>query len=256
MGTKAQTLWQAQQNKKAIQRFTLTEPEFSLKKGYEVQKDLLMIHLASGSRLSGWKMGMTSLAKMQQMKIDSPIHGFLTNKMLVEEGSEYSLQNSIQAKVEPEIAFIMGKSLSGVPSIPEALACVEAVGGALEIIDSRYIDYDFQLPDVVADNCSSSGYVLGSKWIKVSQCKDLNNLGIILEQNGKATQFGSSAAILGDPVRSLVSLVKLLHERGEKLEAGAVVLAGGATAAIPLVAGSHVRATFQQLGAVEFRVEK
>lgn len=251
---KAQTLWQAQQTKKAIPRFTATEPNFSLRQGYEVQKDLLMIHLASGAHLSGWKMGMTSLAKMQQMKIDAPIHGFLTDKMKVEEGGEFSLKSSIQAKVEPEIAFLMGKTLKGNPSIPEALACVEAVGAALEIIDSRYLQYDFQLPDVVADNCSSSGYVLGSKWIKPSQCRDLNNLGIILEQNGKPMQFGSSAAILGDPVRSLVALVKLLSARGEKLEAGAVVLAGGATAAISLEDGAHIRGQFQGLGAVEFRV--
>jgi len=251
---KAQTLWQAQQNRVAIPRFTATEPNFSLRQGYEVQKDLLMIHLASGAKLSGWKMGMTSLAKMLQMKIDAPIHGFLTNKMQVEEGGEFSLTNSIQAKVEPEIAFVMGKSLSGNPSIPETLSCVEAVGAALEIIDSRYVQYDFQLPDVVADNCSSSGYVLGSRWIKPGQCKNLSNLGIVLEQNGKPLQFGSSAAILGDPVRSLVALVKLLHGRGEKLEAGSVVLAGGATAAISLEVGAHIRAQFQQLGSVEFRV--
>jgi 2-oxo-3-hexenedioate decarboxylase len=76
----------------------------------------------------------------------------------------------------------------------------------------------------------------------------------LLEVNGRAAQFGSSAAILGNPLRSLVELVKLLHAEGEVLPAGSVVLAGGATAALPLAKGQWVRAQVQELGTVEFRV--
>jgi 2-oxo-3-hexenedioate decarboxylase len=138
--------------------------------------------------------------------------------------------------------------------VEEAMAAVKGVLGALEIIDSRYENYDFQLPDVLADNCSSSGYVEGRKLVPPSELRDIENLGIVLEVNGAPAQFGSSAAILGHPGRSLAALVKLLHKRGRSLPAGSLVLAGGATAAIPLVAGDHVKASFQHLGTVEFRV--
>ena len=49
---------------------------------------------------------------------------------------------------------------------------------AIEIIDSRYRDFKFSLADVVADNCSSSGIVVGA-WQSVDA--DLTNLGMILE---------------------------------------------------------------------------
>jgi 2-oxo-3-hexenedioate decarboxylase len=120
------------------------------------------------------------------------------------------------------------------------------------VIDSRYRNFEFQLPDVVADNGSSSAFLLGAKLVR-PQHLDLANLGIIVEVNGRAQLFGSSAAILGHPGRSLAALVALLDEEGETLPAGSVVLAGAATAAIPLTAGALVRATFQGLGRMEAR---
>ena len=112
----------------------------------------------------------------------------------------------------------------------------------------------FQLPDVVADNGSSSGFLLGGKLVSPSRL-ELSNLGILVEINGKPQLFGSSAAILGHPGRSLAALAALLDEQGLAVPAGSVVLAGAATAAVPLAAGQRVRASFQSLGIVEARVE-
>ncbi len=249
----AQKLWEADRKCRALPRFSKSE-NFDLATGYQAQKLLADHHRQSGARVIGRKMGMTSRAKMQQMKIDAPIHGFLTDQMQISDGGILSLDKRIQAKVEPEIAFITGRELSGNPSVAEALDGVKWVLGALEIIDSRYENYDFQLPDVVADNCSSAGFVLGGKKLPLGAVKDLENLGILLEINGKPAQFGSSAAILGHPGRSLAELVGLLHAEGESLPAGSVVLAGGATAAVTLTAGDFVRGKFDQLGDVEFRV--
>lgn len=252
---KANILFEAEKKAQPLRRFTATDESFSLANGYSVQQDLLKAHLSDGAIVTGRKMGMTSRAKMQQMGIAAPIHGFLTNRMEVVDGGTLSLKNRIHAKVEPEIAFVTAKDLSGEVSLSEALSAIQGVLGALEIIDSRFIDYDFQLPDVVADNCSSSGYVRGQKILKPVQISDLSNLGIVLELNGRPVHFGSSAAILGHPARSLVELVKLLHAQGEILPAGSLVLAGGATAAVTLSPGDHVRAVFQELGSAEFRVD-
>lgn len=251
----ARTLWDAEQAGRPVVRFTVANPDFSLADGYRTQGLLLAAHVRSGARLVGRKMGMTSKPKMQQMGINSPIHGFLTDRMQVAEGGTLRLGNRIHPKVEPEIAFVLGRELGGNPTEAEALAAIAGVTGALEIIDSRFENFDFQLPDVVADNCSSSAFVLGSQ-LRRPASLDLANLGITLELNGRPAQFGSSAAILGHPLRSLLALVRLLDEAGEgSLPAGSVVLAGGATAAVPIQAGDWVRAAFAELGTVEFRVE-
>lgn len=251
----AEKLFEAEEGGKSVRKFTAAQPDFSLAQGYEVQQKLLALHEKSGARIVGRKMGMTSKAKMEQMGINSPIHGFLTNRMEVADGGVLKLGKRIHPKCEPEIAFIMGKDLRGHPSPAELSAAVSEVACAIEIIDSRYENFDFALPDVVADNCSSSGFVLGSVRKKPDEL-DLATLGLVLEKNGQPAQYGTSAAILGNPLRSLLALVALLDEMGEALPAGSVVLAGGATAAIPIAAGDWVRATFDQLGSVEFRVEK
>jgi hypothetical protein len=66
------------------------------------------------------------------------------------------------SRAEPEIVFLMGTRLAG-PGVTAAtaLAAVTAVYGGIEVIDSRYRDFRFTLPDVVADNASSGCFATG-----------------------------------------------------------------------------------------------
>ncbi len=241
---KAETLYRAIQSRKAIPRLT-AEEDFSIAVGYEIQEELLKLQ---AGQVVGLKMGMTSKAKMLQMKIDAPIFGVLTKEMLIANRAQYSLSQLIHPRIEPEIAFLTKRELSGNPSGEEALAACESVAAALEVIDSRYEDFSFTLADVVADNCSAAGFVIGA-WHPISVPVD--NLGMVLKVNGSPVQFGSSAALLGDPVLSLVELVKLLAKQGKSLPAGSIVLAGAATAAVPLNIGDHVAVEVEKLGTAE-----
>jgi 2-oxo-3-hexenedioate decarboxylase len=153
--------------------------------------------------------------------------------------------------VEPEIAFLLRTPLAGRVSPLQALAAVEAIAPAMEIIDSRYRDFKFSLEDVVADNASSSGFVVGP-WQRPDT--DFSNLGMIMSFDGHAVQIGSSAGILGHPLRSLAAAARMVAEAGERLEAGWVVMAGAATAAEALRPGIHVETEVQALGRVAFTV--
>ena len=51
---------------------------------------------------------------------------------------------------------------------------IEKVAPAIEVIDSRYKNFKFSLEDVIADNCSSSGYVIGEWFSKDTIVQDLN----------------------------------------------------------------------------------
>ena len=220
---------------------------------YEVQKAMMALRYARGERRMGIKMGFTSRAKMVQMGIDQVIWGRLTDGMLVEEGGSIDFSRYVHPRVEPELAFLLKAPLAGKVTPMEALAAVEGVAPALEIIDSRYENFKFSLSDVVADNSSSSGFVVG-RWS--SPTVDFSNLGMILEINGQPRQIGSSAAILGDPIRSLVAAARLAEHAGEPLRAGDIILAGGATAAEALSPGQHVRVSVQKLGTAEFAVAR
>lgn len=233
----------------AIRQFP--ESAFDVDTAYRIQAASIARRLGRGELRTGIKMGFTSKAKMQQMGVHDLIWGRLTNQMLIDEGGEISLDRFIHPRVEPEIAFVLGDDLCGRVTIPEAMSAVEAIAPALEVIDSRYENFKFSLPDVVADNASSSGYVLGP-WVAPEE--SIDNLGIVMSINGVQKQTGSTAAILGHPVRSLVHAARLAELAGEPLQAGWIVLAGAATAADYLAAGDNVTAEFQNLGTLGFAV--
>lgn len=227
-------------------RHALNEPQ-----AYAIQAASIARRVARGERRIGIKMGFTSRAKMAQMGVHDMIWGRLTEAMLVDDGGRISLSDYVHPRCEPEVAFLLKRSLPARVTAMEALAAVEAVAPALEIIDSRYRDFRFSLPDVVADNCSSAGLVVGP-WADPKS--KLSNLGIVLSIDGRVVQVGSTAAILGHPLRSLVAAARLSAAAGEPLQAGWIVMAGGATAAEPLARGNHVQAEVEALGSVSFNV--
>ncbi|MCB1809586.1 MAG: fumarylacetoacetate hydrolase family protein [Candidatus Competibacteraceae bacterium] len=247
----AATVDEAAHIAQAIPQLSLVH-DLSLEQAYEIQRLSIQQRLARGERRVGVKMGLTSRAKMEQVGVDRVIWGRLTDAMQVEEGSRISLSNYVHPRAEPEVAFLLKQPLAGKVTITEAAAAVEAVAPAIEIIDSRYENFKFSLSDVVADNSSSSGFVVG-RWNRPDL--DIDNLGIVLEVNGRPAQVGSSAAILGSPWRALAAAAELSALSDEPLQAGWIVLAGGATAAVALHPGARVRATIAQLGSVSFNVD-
>jgi 2-oxo-3-hexenedioate decarboxylase len=225
--------------------------ELTLDEAYEIQSLSLARRHGRGERRIGIKMGFTSRAKMQQMGVQDMIWGRLTDRMLMEPGGSLSMRRFVHPRVEPEVAFLLKSRLSGNVDSMTAMAAVAGIAPALEIIDSRYENFKFSLTDVVADNSSSSALVVGP-WSDPHM--DFSNLGMVLEVDGFARQIGTSAAILGNPLYSLVAAARLVAARGESLEPGDIVMAGGATAAEALAVGQFVKLEVERLGAVGFSV--
>jgi 2-oxo-3-hexenedioate decarboxylase len=227
------------------------EGALTLDQAYEIQALSMARRYRRGERRIGIKMGFTSRAKMAQMGVSDMIFGRLTDRMLIEAGVPVSIGRFVHPRVEPEVAFLLKAPLAGRIDPMTAMSAVAAVAPALEIIDSRYENFKFSLTDVVADNSSSSGLVIGP-WADPGI--DLGNLGMLMEIDGAARQIGSTAAILGHPVFSLVAAARLTAERGEQLVAGDIVMAGGATAAEALAPGQYVKLSVERLGVVSFGV--
>lgn len=225
--------------------------DLDLAAAYRVQDEGIRLREGAGDKPVGYKMGLTSKAKMKQMGVDTPIMGRLTASMRVASGSTIRLQGLIHPRVEPEIAFLVKRDLRGRPSLEEALAACSGACAALELIDSRYRDFKFTLPAVVADNCSSCAFVLGPD-VRRPGDLDLGRLPITLSVNGKTVESGLSEAIYGHPGLALAELAAMLDARGLWVEAGSVVLAGAATAAVRLEAG-ETRARVAGLGEVSVR---
>lgn len=245
----AETLDTAAATAEATPQISADE-EISLEDAYAIQRASIARREARGETLVGVKMGFTSRAKMEQMGVHDMIWGRLTDAMIVEDGGVIDRARYVHPRVEPEIAFLLKAPLRGAVSLAQASAAIEAAAPALEIIDSRYRNFKFSLTDVVADNSSSSGFVVGP-WRKPDM--DLSNLGMIMTVHGRGQECGSSAAILGNPLRSLAAAARLAGEEVD-LKAGSIIMAGGATAAFALELGDVVSLEVEKLGTAGFKV--
>jgi 2-oxo-3-hexenedioate decarboxylase len=239
----------AQQEASPAVQLTSREP-LTLEQAYAVQHALVARRVARGDRVSGVKLGFTSRAKAQQMGVSDVIFGSICAQMQVEDGGTVDLGTFIHPRIEPEVAFLLGSDVDPDDDPATLSRAVVAVAPAMEIIDSRYRDFRFTLEDVVADNTSAAGYVLGP-WVEPDRAGDLANRGVRLEVDGAIRQTGSTAAILGHPARALPAAHRMARTHGFALRAGMVLLAGAATAAVALTPGATVSATVAGLGRVE-----
>jgi len=156
----------------------------------------------------------------------------------------------IHPRVEPEIVFVMRERLAG-PGITaaRALAAVDRVYAGAEVIDSRYRDFRFTLPDVVADNASSGAFVVGSIGLKPEQL-DLAMEAVLIEVDGQVVDSATGAAVQGNPAEALALAANDLAARGLAIEAGQVVLTGGMTDAFFAPPGASIAFHFTNLGSI------
>jgi 2-oxo-3-hexenedioate decarboxylase len=217
----------------------------SIEQSYAVQVLVVARLLERGARVIGMKTGLTSLSKQRAMGMYESLYGYLLDSGLVQEGKPVSLSGLIHPRAEPELAFVMGKPLLG-PGVTteQALAATAEIKLAIELIDSRYRNFDFTLADVVADNCSAGKFLLSRKSFSPSAF-DLTLMSVNFEKNGELLHVGTGAEVLGHPANVVAWLANKLYEmEGRGLSAGEIVLAGAFTPAVEIKPGDVVTATF------------
>jgi len=242
----------AQRNAADIVKLTDSQPEMDVADGYAVQAELCRRWQAGGRRLTGYKGGLTSKAKMVQMGLETPVFGVLMGDTCVPDGDIVDMTQLIHPKVEAEIAFVTSRELSGDVSIDEVLEATEFIMPAIEVIDSRFKDFKFDIQSVIADNTSAARYVVGGAPRRPDGL-DLRVLGVVMERNGEVVGTAAGAAVMGHPAASVVALVRWLADSGQALLAGSLVMTGGVTEAVSVHAGDHVTARVQNLGTVGVR---
>ncbi len=225
-------------------------PGTELSAAYRIQQVQVARWVEGGDVVKGHKVGLASRAIQRQMGVDQPDFGHLTASMFHQEHAPIPAGTFLQPRVEPEVAFVLGKPLTGPGvTIAEAALAVEYVLPSLEFVDSRIANWQIRIFDTIADNASSGGVVLGSRPVRIDEL-DLRLMGCNLYVNGQVAATGAGGAVLGSPLISLVWLANTLGPLGVTLEPGHVVLPGSMTAAIPVTTGDRIVAHFAGLGSV------
>ncbi len=249
----AEHLENAELQAREVTKITDEHPDMDWDDAYAIQDEIRRRKETRGQRTAGLKCGLTSFAKMKQMGVETPVFGFVSDYMARPDGGEIKTSELIHPKVEAEICIVTKAPLKGPGChVAAVMAAIDFVVPAVEIIDSRYRDFKFDLKSVVADNTSSSRFVIGGR-SRALDGLDLRTLGVVLEINGEARAMAAGAAVMGHPLAAVAMLANHLGARGQEIPAGTFVMTGGVTEAIAVKAGDSVNVRFQDLGNVSMR---
>ncbi len=248
-------LFEAERTRKQIGIFSQAHPEMDMDAAYAVQAAFCARKEAAGAKQVGWKIGLTSKAMRDALKIDIPDSGILYEDMVFENGADIPGDRFIQTRIEAEIAFVMARDLEG-PGVTRAdvVTATEAVCPALEILDTRILRKDPEtgairkIVDTIADNAANAGIVMGDA--RALDDVDLRWIGAIVSRDGEVEETGLGAGVLDDPALAVAWLANRLGEYGAKIEAGQIVLSGSFIRPIEAPRGCRIAADYGVFGRV------
>ena len=252
----ADDLYQAERRRRPIEPVTLTHPELNMEDAYAIQKCWVEKKIAGGRRVIGYKIGLTSRAMQEAMKIDTPDYGVLLDDMVFANGSAIPAADFIDPRIEVELAFVLGERLYGEQvTVDEVLQATEYVVPALELIAARSFrvhpqtGYTRTVFDTIADNAANAGIITGNCRFSPAE-RDLRWCGALCYRNETLEETGLAAGVLDHPANGICWLARRFAAHGIALEPGQILLSGSFTRPLKVAMGDRIRADYGPLGEI------
>jgi 2-oxo-3-hexenedioate decarboxylase len=197
---------------------------------------------ARGEKIVGRKIGFTNREMWAVHGVHAPIWGYCTDHTTheLETISQQRVQDFAEPRIEPEIIFGLSKPPSTEMSEPELVECIDWVSLGYEIVQSIFPGWKFSAAETIAANALHGALLVGKRHSiaprKSAWQSELACFSVELYCNGKLSQTGSGALVLGSPLLALRHLVGLLANDGYNppLRAGEIVSTGTLTLAMPV----------------------
>ncbi len=229
--------------------------KLTLPQAYAVQLNILKRRVAEGDRHAGWKVGLTSSAMRKQQNVSEPCFGHLMESGRLSSGLRIKHASLIRPGIENELCLTLGSTLQGANvSFEEALAAIATVEPALELVEVRG-DFSADIALSMADNAQQYGFITG-KPVDYDPTVAFDQTTVDVAFNHTLAESATGAAVMGNPVYSLMWLAGKLAEFGLTLDAGMKIMSGSFTKQYAVAAGDTVTSTYSDFGTVEATFER
>jgi 2-keto-4-pentenoate hydratase len=210
----------------------------------------------TGDTVSGWKIGATAAAVQEKFGVTEPFAGPFFASTVAHGSGAFDSSKLQHRVIESEFAFRFGRALkprSVAYSREELSDAVDAVVPAIEVVSPRFTDLLFgRAPTAVADCALNAGFVFGTPYLDWRSL-DLPTFAVTLRVNDGVVAEGTGAAVLGDPMNSLLWAAQHFSEQGVSIEPGQIVSTGTTTGIVHLQIGDVAVADFGRLGTVQVK---
>ncbi|NMM35920.1 MAG: hydratase [Glaciimonas sp.] len=199
-----------------------------------------------GAGVAAWKCGLPAAGNL----VLAPIYAGTVHT--IDAGKQCALQaRAGQARVEPELAFILGRDLPvrDRPYTPaEVDAAIARTHLALELIDSRYSNPDdASFAENLADGLLNSGLFIGPQ-VDAGQARAASAMAIkVTVATDKETRLDGRHPS-GNPRAPLYWLAEFLRSKGLGLQAGQALITGSYAGSFDLPIREDIAIQYGDLG--------
>ncbi|WP_211473107.1 fumarylacetoacetate hydrolase family protein [Collimonas humicola] len=203
-----------------------------------------------GEGVAAWKCGLP----VDGQPVLAPIHAATVHR-----GSPcLAWARGGQVRVEPELAFVLGRDLPAraAPYQPtEVDAAVGATHLALELIDSRYTDpAQASFIENLADGLLNQGLYLGPQ-VDMEQARNASELAISIHAGKQEARLLQGRHPAVAPRAPLYWLAEFLRSRGQGLLAGQAVITGSYAGSFDLPLVQDIAIQYGELGRLQLSFE-
>lgn len=243
------------QARRSRQRCTPIDDMIDVPVAYAIQAS---VFAESSQPIAGWKIGLTGDAPRKAKGADAPAAGRLAQADILSSPALAPISTG-DHYVEAELVVCFGRALPARDApfkAAQVAAAIDAVHVGIELVTSRFAPDDLPLGLLIADNCMADRLVIGDK-IADGWQDQFADMTMTLNGPRNDRRDGTTAAVMGDPLRAITWLANWLADNGLALEPGQWVSSGTCTGVTPVTAGDRVSADFAGLGSatVEFTSE-
>lgn len=226
---------------------TLTIPE-----AYALQTTVADLRVARGEHVVGYKVGCTSETIRRQLSINHCVTGRLFDSERHRSGVILSRSEFATPAIEGELAVELERAPSdadfqtdGIPS------CVASIFPVIELHHRVMRGAQPTAAELIANNAINGGFVAGNPAFADDFSPGcLRDAGLSIQLNGGVIDEYSGPQLVHTINSSLKWLHEMMRDRGERLEAGQVILTGSVPALHTIEENCEIRVDSRPLGSV------
>ena len=221
-------------------------------RGMESLLELRRSRLEAGEMPVGWKAGFGTPASLENLGIDAPLVGFLTDRTRLTSETTVSVGGWTKAIVEPEIAVYLGQDLP-VGDREGTRAAISAIGPAIELADVNIPTDDVE--GILSGDIFHRHFILGRADTTRAGCVLDGLVGRVYRDGVEAATVTDPEAMTGELVGVVQHIARLLAAFGEKVRAGEFIITGSIVPPLGFSGKEEIRFTLNSIDTLAVNLE-